>query len=357
MIETLKSNRPRAFVYVSAGAGEGGDGSRRRPFASINSAIAGAKPCTAILVLAGDYREHVRFPREINGLPGCPIWLLSADGPHKARVVAPNVNLPAIGGGGNENIVVEGFATVGGRNGIHFGMNGTDYADLARNIVLRFNSVESPAMDAIKVNGAEGIYIADNTLVGAPNEAIDFVAVVQAAVMHNTIRDMQTSSGAIILKGGSSNILVEGNAISDISANGIAVGGWTSREMHYRNGFDTFEAERVTVTGNRVERVRKSPLVFMGAHDCKAYDNALDGGTTFPAVWIGGNRPDAAKPFRSERLHVTDNRISGSRRQVETKPDSGPVEFVRNDRQDWSEKAGADLSGYALPPVPDLAPR
>lgn len=88
----FRKAKPQRFVWVSAGApAQSGNGSRDRPFARIGDAVMMARPGTAIMVKAGTYNENVLFPKRTNGTPDAPIWLVSADGPQAARIVAPQI--------------------------------------------------------------------------------------------------------------------------------------------------------------------------------------------------------------------------------------------------------------------------
>lgn len=348
VVSHFDAAKPSREIWVNAGTRVSGNGSAQAPLRTIGEAIAQAGPCVAIMVKAGIYQENVRLPRTLNGSPTCPIWLISADGIGMASIAAPDPTKAAILGGGNENIVVEGFRINGGRNGIQFSQNGFTWDDMVRNIVIRYNIIDAPLMDGIKVNGAERVLVAHNSISRGTEEGIDFVGVVGGAMIRNSISRFVTTSAGIFAKGGSHSILVAGNSISDISANGISIGGWVNPSMVYRAGYNKAEASAMAVIGNRVENVGKSPLIVMAGKDSGAKDNLFVGNPLAPVFLISGNHPKALLPLVSENVAITDNIVRGGRKPV-VKPGSANIVMERNRDGSWAQATGPDNAGFRLP--------
>ena len=303
--------KPIRTLWVDANAAPGGDGSADRPLNSINLALAKAHPGTAVMVKAGDYHENVSLPHNLSGTETAPIWLISADGPQAAHIIAPSNSSSAIEAGGTDNFVIDGFWVTGGKNGIQVSQNGYDYTDMIHNIVIRNNVVESVVQDDIKVNGGEHVYVYNNVVSGGSDENIDFLGIVHGVIANNEVSGNTGTSAAILVKGGSDDILVQNNYIHDTGADGISVGGWLDPSLQMRAGYDTFQANNVTVVGNVVESVGKRPLAFYGATNSTATGNYLHATDKyFTAVQVDNSNLTQYGVFASSNITVTNNEIT-----------------------------------------------
>jgi len=79
---------PLRYIWVSPTGSDLGTGAAGSPLKTIQAAVEIATAGTAIMVTAGEYRENVKLPTNAAGTPDNPIWLISADGPQAAKVVA-----------------------------------------------------------------------------------------------------------------------------------------------------------------------------------------------------------------------------------------------------------------------------
>ncbi len=89
-----------------------------------------------------------------------PIQLISADGIGAAKIKPAKAGNATIYGFGEENIVVRGFDVTAQSktNGIQFGMAGTDFKDLTKNIVIQNNIVRGAGQDGIKISQGDNIH-------------------------------------------------------------------------------------------------------------------------------------------------------------------------------------------------------
>lgn len=347
MVQRFERASYKTVLWVSANAKPGGDGSTRQPFDTINGALLRARPCTEVRVLTGVYRENVRFERNLDGAPDCPIRLVSFDGIGKAQVVAPDPARTALGGGGSENIVVEGFSISGGKNGIQFGQNGNDWTDLARNIMVRFNVIQDPVDDGIKINGAETVVIAHNSTKGGTDESIDLFGTIDAAIVRNRIGSIQTRSGALTIKAGSRSILVSGNSVSGVSTHGIVVGGRTGRMLIPRPGFESFEADAVRIFGNRVENLGKVPLAFLGARNSQAWNNQLVAGPGASSVMVSNNLPDkGSRLIVSSGIRGWNNYFAPAAKTVQVQSGSTDIWFEDKSAPRMPIPTGPDTTAF-----------
>jgi Ca2+-binding RTX toxin-like protein len=227
------------------------------------------------MVKAGTYTGTIKL--NASGLPDAPISLVSADGPGAAKIVPGSSTASAvISAFGEENIVISGFDVSGGgrlANGIQFGMSGSDFTDMTANIVIKDNIVHDTVEDSIKVSQGDYIYVVDNTVSRAGDQGIDFVAVNNSVIARNHVSDI-SGSVALFAKGGSTNVLIAQNHVTNVATDGIAVGGWTDAK-YMRPGFTGWQAKNVTVVDNYVEGVGKRPLNIFGARDCEIVHNFL----------------------------------------------------------------------------------
>lgn len=298
--------QPLRYIYVSAGAPaptHGVRGSIDQPFATIQSAINNATPGTAIIVLPGNYVENVEF-KKVEGTPENPIWLMSAYGPETVTVTAKDNSRATIAAYGEDNIIVSGFTVKGGLNGIQFSQSGNDFTNMVKNIVIENNIIYPSVKDGIKISQGENIYVANNTVIGSGDQGIDFMYVTNGTIVNNDV-SMVAGVSAMLAKGGSENILIQGNYIHDVAFTGISVGGWSSNGR--RPGAD-FEVKDILVSDNRVEGVHKYAVEVLGAHNATITNNYLaSDDPKRPPIFVGPASPELNPPPISADIDIYGN--------------------------------------------------
>lgn len=264
---------PSSRIWVSPTGDDRGDGSEGSPLATIQAAADRAEPGTAILVKAGSYYENVEITN--SGLDDQPIWFISADGPGEANIIPTNQNRATIVGRGTDNIVIRDFTIDGAdnRSGIEFTQGGHDFTNLVRNIVIEGNKILDVGLDGIKIAQTENITVIGNLVEGGREEGIDFTTVWNATIAQNEVRDLE-GRGAIVVKGGSNNIVIEDNFVHHVNVDGIVVGGWTDANLFQL--FKGFEASNITVRDNVVQAVEKRPINILAGQDSVITNNILD---------------------------------------------------------------------------------
>ena len=141
------------------------------------------------------------------------------------------------------------------------------------------------AWDLLKVNQSANVTVRDSFVHGAGDNAIDLVAVQHAALAGNRIADAQ--DWCAYAKGGSTDVLVEGNEISGCGTGGFTAGQGTGLEWMVAPWL-TYEASHVIVRGNHV-------------HDVDGAAFGVNGGLD---VLIEGNRAERVGR-RSHLIEVT----------------------------------------------------
>jgi Ca2+-binding RTX toxin-like protein len=324
--------RPTATLWVKAGAETGGDGSEDRPFATIQEAVARLAPGTAIMVREGVYTENVKLPAT-GGTADAPIWLLSADGPGKAHIVAANSSLPVIKALGTDNAVIDGFTIEGGTNGIQFSQSGSIFANMVANVVVSNNTILSSRMDGIKISQADNVHILNNKIVGSGDQGIDFVAVNDSRIVANEVSGV-TGVAGIFAKGGSTNVDISGNHVHDVAVDGIVIGGWTDAPF-FRPGFTDYEAKGIAVSGNLVEDAGKRPVNILGAVESSLTGNVLKTNPAyFMAITIDRGNPNLPVDLWSHDILITDNVFDRSRNILKIIAGNGDGVVFEDNRTD-----------------------
>ena len=345
---------PTTIIHVSADAAAGGDGSLDHPYATIQAAVTAATPGTAIYVHAGVYVENVKIPWNASGTTDAPIWLLSADGPQAATIVAASDDKPTIQALGVDNYVIKNFAIVGGYDGIQFNQSGNDYTNYVNNIVIQGNVISGSVEDGIKVGQANNAYVLDNVVhdIGT-EEGIDFVGVQNGVIARNEIYNLHNTTAAIFAKGGSADITISDNDIHDVTGDGISAGGWTG-DAYVLPGAD-YEAKNIDLTGNKVVNVGKVAVSVHGAVDVSITDNYLVSNTKTPwAVYVATGNPNAETVRYSSDVTVSDNTLIGAKTVIRIDAGNGTDVVATDDNGSevvWTGDVGPDAVALWSPTV------
>jgi serralysin len=261
---------PVARVWVSPAGDDLADGSEASPFKTIQKAVNVATPGQAIMVRAGEYRENIKL--RISGTATAPIWLLSADGPQRAKLYPADPSASVIYAAGIDNFVVQGFEVIGGRYGIQFNRAGNDFSCLCHNIVVIGNLIHGTVEDGIKVSHTDNAFVIGNTIYDVAEEGIDILAVNDGVVAYNEIDGARSTAAGMFAKGGSLRVAIHHNYIHNVVADGISVGGQTGPEF-FRPDQNTYEAKDCVCSDNYVEGVNENTIVCKGAVASKALNN------------------------------------------------------------------------------------
>lgn len=345
---------PTTIIHVSTDAAAGGDGSLDHPYATIQAAVTAARPGTAIYVHAGAYVENVKIPWNASGTADAPIWLVSADGPQAATIVAASDDKPTIQALGVDNYVIKNFAIVGGYDGIQFNQSGSDFTNYVNNVVIQGNVISGSVEDGIKVGQANNVYVLDNVVHDiATEEGIDFVGVRNGVIARNEIYNLHNTTAAIFAKGGSTDITIADNDIHDVTGDGISAGGWTG-EAYVLPGAD-YEAKNVDVIGNKVVNVGKVPVSVHGAVDVSITDNYLVSNTRTPwGVYVSTGNPYVETVRYSSDVTVSNNTLIGAKTIIRIDAGNGTDVIATGDNNSgvaWSGDVGPDAVALWSPTV------
>jgi hypothetical protein len=128
------------------------------------------------------------------------------------------------------------------------------------------------AHETVKVNQSSHVYVEDSTIGGADDNAIDFVAVQDGHIIGNKVHAAGDWCGYV--KGGSANILVDGNEFYDCGTGGFTAGQGTGLQfmtapwVHY-------EASGIRVVNNIVHDTDGAGLGVSGGYNVLIAWNTL----------------------------------------------------------------------------------
>jgi hypothetical protein len=280
---------PRREVHVATtGSDAAGDGSAARPYASVSRATRGAQAGTAIRIHAGTYAGG-QWIEDLRGTADAPIWIGGV----------PGEPTPVIEGGGEGMhlvrpawVVVHDLAVRSARdNGINAD-DGGDYGDAtaAHHLVFQRIAVSDVGgtgnQDCLKLSGVNDLVVVDAAFArcggGMSGSGIDMVGVHHAVIARSTFREH--SGNAVQVKGGSADIEIRWNRMTDAGERAVNMGGSTGFE-YFRPPLSrdapNAEARDIRVVANLIER-GVTPLGFVGCVDCLAAHNTV----VDPEKWL-----------------------------------------------------------------------
>lgn len=132
-------------------------------------------------------------------------------------------------------------------------------------------SVRQP-QETLKVNQTQYIYIEESEFSGASWFSLDFVAVDYGHIRESSIYD--ASEDCVVIKGGSSNIRVEGNKIYNCNAVGFTAGQGTGFE-YMTSPWLHYEAYDIKFINNVVYNVQNAGIAARGGYNILAAYNTL----------------------------------------------------------------------------------
>ena len=126
--------------------------------------------------------------------------------------------------------------------------------------------------ETLKVNQVQDIWVENSDIHGAFWFGLDFVAVQYGHVLNWYIHD--TGDDAVVLKGGTAKILVQGNQVYDGGVTGIAAGQGSGFEFMV-SPWIHYEAYDLKVVDNVIHDVQNAGLAVRGGYDILMADNTL----------------------------------------------------------------------------------
>jgi Ca2+-binding RTX toxin-like protein len=305
-VVSFESAVPTNTIWVSNSGSDSNPGGETSPFKTIQAAVKAAKPGTAIMVKEGTYTENVDLLGR-SGTADKPIWIVSADGPGAANIVAASASKPVMFGYGISNVVIKGFELIGGTEGIKLTQSGNTLTKLVNSVVIEDNIVHGQSNDGIKTAQTLNTAIVGNTVYDIKTqEGIDNVYMRNGVVANNEVYDVRGLSG-IVVKAGSSNVKILNNYLHQVP-DGILVGGFSTDQGTIFPAGLKYEAKNLLVQGNMVVDASKHALNAYGAVDSLIMQNSLANVSKVSVI----NASTDNLGYVSTGLQLVDNIVSKS---------------------------------------------
>lgn len=347
-------------LWVSQDAPSNGNGSIDQPFKDIQSAIDAAQPGTTIHVKAGEYIENLDF--SAGGAPGAPITLVSIDGPNAAVIRPKQAGDDTIQIDGHDYITITGFELHGSaddsRQVIHIhavqdNTNGATHIEISNNTIYRGEG------DGIKISKSSDILISNNTVIGGGDKesGIDIVGGARIILDGNTLSDL--GHIGFMIKGGSRDIAVLNNTITNAGKNAIEVGGYSNLGAYPPGFLDAgyaFEAFNVLVEGNVISGTDEWALRLIGAQSVTVSGNTFEGSSKQVRI---NDSDKYHEPWYADDLGFFDNSFE-TEHWLEDRGDRAEITFGEDALQlfQWWPDVWnpSDTEEPVSEPVPDPAP-
>jgi hypothetical protein len=201
-------------------------------------------------------------------------------------------------------VVLQGFSV---QNTSAHGINiddGGSYDTPAEHIIIRnliFRNIGSGNNnDCLKLSGVDRFLVLNSEFEDCDEgEAIDMVGCHQGVLRGNFIHNLPRNG--INTKGGSSDILIQGNRFADITSRAINAGG--STEPPYFRPIDaSYEGARIRMLSNIFERIginSGAPVAFVGCDLCVFANNTIVEPLTYVARILQESQQDRFVPSRN----------------------------------------------------------
>jgi hypothetical protein len=280
---------------------------------SLQDALNEARPGDIIEIQSGEYRATKGFAITSSGTPAQWITVRAAAG------ATPRINLNNSGSFqiAASNVVVEGLEIF---NGLGDNLHISPWFGSIRNIIvrdMRIHSLQTGSGAAIKINrnnpikaDVENVYIEDSDLQQPINNAVvDGVGVRTAVVRNCWIHNPPQGNSGIFFKGGSSQILIEGNLISGIRGNSALMLGGDTIGPYWNPNFSSQEGVDQVARNNIIADYNDSAIEVRGVVRGYIYHNTIVGKSPYTAFRLTYGRNGSGGQSGNQQIAISDNLV------------------------------------------------
>jgi S-layer family protein len=323
---------------------------------TLAEAFADARPGDHIMLAAGTHTTSGNLVLNRSGTPTDWIEITAADG------ASPVLDMDGSGEFriSGSYVSLTGIEIInGGGNNLHIAPESVDI----RQIYVGDNVIRDLAWGpgaAIKINrnnntgaGVGTICLENNDVSEAINNAIiDGVGVDGAVVIGNDIHDNAVGSHGIFFKGGSSDILIDGNLIRGIRANAALQLGGNTGASFWNPDYPAWEGVNQIARNNIIVDFDDSAIEIRGVSGAKVYNNTIITQSTFAIFRLQNGNNASGGSSGNDNIDIRNNLIVGT---------GGNPQYARNDGGSATITFGKQLwaglfrnAGSAGPGVPSF---
>lgn len=254
-----------------------------------------------ILLLPGEYASAPVYWESRWGTYQYPVILEAAEGP--GTVFLPSLNVYDV------------------RYMYFINLNaapGTDvfHCERCQHVLLRGNTFVGAApetyeaQETLKINQSQYIYLEDNDISGAWDNAIDFVAVQYGHITGNRVHN--AGDWCMYLKGGSAYFRVENNTIYNCGTGGFTAGQGTGFQFMEAPWLQ-YEAYDIKFVNNRIHHTRGAGVGVQGGYNILIAYNTLYrvGQNSHTLEFVYGHRSCDGQPGEEGRERCDQYRAAG----------------------------------------------
>ncbi len=213
-------------------------------------------------LLPGAHTNTPNYWELRRGTPACPVILAAEGAPGGAILPDPNIfdcsHLYFLG--------VRFNKTASGGDGFH--------VELVEHVLLRDCLITANGLghEGLKANQSRHLYIEGCDISGAEDNAIDFVAVQHGHIVRSRVHD--AGDWALYVKGGSAQLVIEGNEVYDAGTGGITAGQGTGFEF-MTSPWLHYEAYDIKIVNNIIHDTEGAGLGVNGGYNILLAHNTL----------------------------------------------------------------------------------
>lgn len=228
------------------------------------------------------------------------------------------------------NVLLENVEIVDGSgNNLHIAPEDRSIANIVVRDIVVHDLRDGPGA-AVKINrnnqqaaGVAYVYIEDSDLSESlANAVVDGVGVSHAVLRDSWVHDNEPGSHGVFYKGGSDNVLIEGNLISGITQNAAVQLGGNTGFGFFNPSWPDWEGVQQVARNNLIADFTDSAIEVRGVYRGRVYHNTIVTQTGFAVFRLSCGNTDGVGFSGNMDIEITNNLVIGT---------GGDPQYARND--------------------------